>query len=63
MALYTSEFAQFMRDKLIENPEWKQGQEEGKRLLWDHPIDWQAEQNYEKSKLAQKSYPYDVAFK
>jgi hypothetical protein len=58
---YVSEFTQFMRGYLGDNPEVAQGQLEGRALLWDKaPLDLDERARSEASQVQQKPYPYQA---
>lgn len=59
MALYQSEFTQFINRELDKNPQWREEQISGRALLWDRAIDQSEQQKWEQSQLVQQAYPYD----
>jgi len=63
MALYESEYTQFMREQKKKYPEWSAAQLEGRALLWDKKIDWREREQFHQSSLPRHPYPYDVNFK
>ncbi|MBE9610699.1 DUF3460 family protein [Chitinilyticum piscinae] len=56
---YVSEYTEFMRGFLKDNPDVAAGQVEGRALLWDKaPIDLDERARNSASNVAQKPYPY-----
>ena len=62
MALYESEYTEFMREMKLKNPEWNEDQRVGFSLLWDKKVDLTEQQRLEEEKEPQRPYPYDVNF-
>lgn len=55
---YTSEFTQFMKQWLEQNPAEVEVQKQGRALWWDKPQDTEVQQAHKESRVAQKPYPY-----
>jgi 3-deoxy-D-manno-octulosonate 8-phosphate phosphatase KdsC-like HAD superfamily phosphatase len=49
-------------EQLAKNPEWVEDQKAGRALWWDKKQDVDTTSRNAASKVAQKSYPYDVNF-
>jgi hypothetical protein len=59
---YESEYTVFMRDMLLQHPEWAEDQLVGRALLWDRKVDLGEQQKLRESSEANRPYPYDVNF-
>jgi hypothetical protein len=59
---YESDHTKWMREQLANNPAWEADQKVGRALWWDKPQDSDTTARNASSKVAQKSYPYDVNF-
>jgi hypothetical protein len=58
---YTSEFTQFIDGLKKKNPALEQSQRDGRALLWDKaPIDLEARQRAQDSRVAQQAYVYQT---
>jgi hypothetical protein len=58
---YTSEFTQFIDELKKKNPALEQSQRDGRALLWDKaPIDLEARQRAQDSRVAQQPYVYQT---
>ncbi len=55
---YVSEFTQFMRGFLQQNPEVQQQQITNRATWWDREIDRELYQGFEAGKVKQKPYVY-----
>ncbi len=56
---YQSEFTQFISDLKQKNPKIEEGQQQGRSLLWDKaPIDLEAKERAEQSRVKQQPYVY-----
>ncbi|MET0508195.1 MAG: DUF3460 family protein [Burkholderiaceae bacterium] len=59
MALYTSEFTQFLQKLRAERPYLDSDQREGRAIWWDkEPIDMDRTRRNLQSRIAQQAYPY-----
>ena len=61
MALYESEHTRWMRELLIENPEWVEDQKRGRAIWWDRFLVGADDVNLARSE-PHKAYPYDNNF-
>ncbi|MFV0371915.1 MAG: DUF3460 family protein [Azonexus sp.] len=59
---YVSDHTRWMNEQLEQHPEWAASQKEGRALWWDKKQDVDTTARNAESKVAQKSYPYDVNF-
>lgn len=59
---YVSDHTQWMNEMLEKNPEWVADQKAGRALWWDKKQDIETTSRNAASRVAQKSYPYDVNF-
>lgn len=59
---YVSDHTNWMNEQLAKNPEWVEDQKVGRALWWDKKQDVDTTTRNAESKVAQKSYPYDVHF-
>jgi hypothetical protein len=62
MALYESDHTKFMREVLSKHPEWAEDRLAGRALLWDRKVDLEEQKKIRESRVANRSYPYDVNF-
>ena len=61
MALYQSEFTQFLKKLRAERPYLEAEQRKGRQIWWDkEPIDLDRTRRNQQSRVAQKSYPYQA---
>ncbi|MEO8137984.1 MAG: DUF3460 family protein [Betaproteobacteria bacterium] len=58
MAVYESEFTQFLRGLKKVNPQVEEGQRKGRALLWDKVIDRDAQHRFEEVSVPQQGYVY-----
>ena len=62
MALYQSEFTQFLKKLRAERPDLEAEQRKGRAIWWDKgPIDMDRTRRNLQSRVAQKAYPYQAA--
>lgn len=59
---FVSDHTKWMNELLEKNPEWVEDQKAGRALWWDKKQDLDITARNAESKVAQKSYPYDVHF-
>ncbi len=59
---YVSDHTKWMNEQLENNPQWVEDQKTGRALWWDRKQESDTTQRNAQSKVAQKSYPYDVNF-
>jgi len=59
---YVSDHQTWMNEQLAKNPQWVEDQKAGRALWWDKKQDVDTTSRNAASKVAQKSYPYDVNF-
>lgn len=62
MALYESEHTKFMREMMAKNPQWEEGQREGRAIFWEQKTTATDQTANKASREAHRSYPYDVNF-
>ncbi|WP_137937178.1 DUF3460 family protein [Chitinivorax sp. B] len=55
---YVSEFTQFMRGYLEQNPEVKKSQLENRATWWDRELDRELYRRFDESRVKQKPYVY-----
>jgi hypothetical protein len=55
---YTSDTTQFIQDLKAKKPSLDSEQRAGRALLWDRPIDRQAQADWKDARVAQKPYVY-----
>jgi hypothetical protein len=55
---YTSDTTQFIQDLKAKKPSLESEQRAGRALLWDRPIDRQAQADWKDARVAQKPYVY-----
>lgn len=59
---FVSDHTTWMNEQLEKNPAWVEDQKAGRALWWDKKQDVDCSLRNAESKVAQKSYPYDVNF-
>ncbi|MCL2346380.1 MAG: DUF3460 family protein [Desulfobulbus sp.] len=59
---YVSDHQTWMNELLEKNPQWRADQKAGRALWWDRKQTVDETARHAESKVAQKSYPYDVNF-
>ncbi len=57
---YTSEVTQFIEQKKAQKPQLEKEQRAGRALLWDKPVDRDAQQEFKEARVAQKPYVYQT---
>jgi hypothetical protein len=57
---YSSDASQFIDQLKAARPELEAQQREGRALLWDVPVDREAQRGYKDSRVAQKPYVYQT---
>ena len=57
---YESEATQFIHQLKSQRPELSAQQREGRALLWDKPVDREAQKGYKAARVAQKPYVYQT---
>ncbi len=57
---YKSDVTQFIDSLKQRDPQLEERQRQGRALLWDKPLDRQAEQDYADSRVAQTAYVYQT---
>lgn len=57
---YKSEVTQFIDELKAKKPTLEAEQRAGRALLWDKPIDRQAQSDYRSARVAQKPYVYQT---
>jgi hypothetical protein len=62
MALYESDHTKFMREMMVEHPEWAEDQRRGRAIWWDRKVDLNEQKACRESNEPHRSYPYDVNF-
>ncbi len=62
MAIYLSDYDQYLKEQRLKHPEWEAQQREGLALLWSRKVDPTELQVFRQAAEKQKSYPYDVNF-
>ncbi len=55
---YTSEVTQFIEQMKAQKPQLEKEQRAGRALLWDKPVDRDAQQEFKEARVAQKPYVY-----
>jgi hypothetical protein len=55
---YTSDTTQFIQDLKAKKPSLESEQRAGRALLWDRPIDRQAQADWKDARVPQKPYVY-----
>jgi Protein of unknown function (DUF3460) len=59
-AHYTSEVTQFIEQMKAQKPQLEKEQRAGRALLWDKPVDRDAQQEFKEARVAQKPYVYQT---
>ena len=57
---YTSEVTQFIEQMKAQKPQLEKEQRAGRALLWDKPVDRDAQQEFKAAQVAQKPYVYQT---
>ena len=57
---YESDTTQFIQQLKAQRPELEAQQRQGRALLWDVPVDRQAQAEYKAGRVAQKPYVYQT---
>lgn len=57
---YTSEVTQFIKQMKAQKPQLEKEQRAGRALLWDKPVDRDAQQEFKEARVAQKPYVYQT---
>ncbi len=57
---YTSDATQFIDQLKAAKPELEAEQRAGRALLWDKPVDREAQREYEDARVAQQPYVYQT---
>ena len=57
---YTSEITQFIEQMKAQKPQLEKEQRAGRALLWDKPVDRDAQQEFKEARVAQKPYVYQT---
>ena len=57
---YESDTTQFLQQLKAQRPELEAQQRQGRALLWDVPVDRQAQAEYKAARVAQKPYVYQT---
>ncbi|HET8693788.1 MAG: DUF3460 family protein [Burkholderiales bacterium] len=57
---YKSDVTQFIDSLKQRDPQLEERQRQGRSLLWDKPIDRQAQQEWSESRVAQQAYVYQT---
>ncbi|HEX5313280.1 DUF3460 family protein [Aquabacterium sp.] len=57
---YKSDVTQFIDSLKQRDPQLEERQRQGRALLWDKPIDRQAQQEYAEARVAQNAYVYQT---
>jgi hypothetical protein len=57
---YKSEVTQFIDELKAKKPTLEAEQRAGRALLWDKPVDRQAQSEYRSARVAQKPYVYQT---
>ncbi len=57
---YTSEVTQFIEQMKAQKPQLEKEQRAGRALLWDKPVDREAQQEFKAAQVAQKPYVYQT---
>ena len=59
---FVSEYTEWMRAQMANNPAWEEDQRVGRALWWDKKQDVDTTARYAEAKVPAKAYPYDVNF-
>jgi hypothetical protein len=57
---YTSDITSFISEMKVKKPTLEAEQRQGRALLWDKPIDREAQADYGDAKVAQQPYVYQT---
>lgn len=57
---YTSDVTSFIAEMKVKNPTLEAEQRQGRALLWDKPVDREAQADYGDAKVAQQPYVYQT---
>jgi len=57
---YESDTTQFIQQLKAQRPELEAQQRQGRALLWDRPVDRQAQAEFQAARVAQKPYVYQT---
>jgi hypothetical protein len=57
---YTSDITSFISEMKVKKPTLEAEQRQGRALLWDKPIDRDAQADYGDAKVAQQPYVYQT---
>jgi hypothetical protein len=57
---YTSDVTSFIAEMKVKKPTLEAEQRQGRALLWDKPIDREAQADYGDAKVAQQPYVYQT---
>ena len=57
---YTSEVTRFIEQMKAQKPQLEKEQRAGRALLWDKPVDRDAQQEFKAARVAQKPYVYQT---
>ena len=57
---YTSEVTQFIEQMKAQKPQLEKEQRAGRALLWDKPVDRDAQQEFKEARVAQKPSVYQT---
>jgi hypothetical protein len=57
---YTSDTTQFIEQLKVQRPALEAEQRQGRALLWDKPVDREAQAQFKQGRVAQKPYVYQT---
>ncbi|MEY3475338.1 MAG: hypothetical protein RL087_1796 [Pseudomonadota bacterium] len=57
---YTSDVTQFIQQLKAERPRLEDEQRQGRALLWDKPVDREAQAEWREARVAQQPYVYQT---
>ncbi len=57
---YPPEVTQFIEQMKAQKPQLEKEQRAGRALLWDKPVDRDAQQEFKEARVAQKPYVYQT---
>ncbi|MEQ1682180.1 MAG: DUF3460 family protein [Burkholderiaceae bacterium] len=57
---YTSDVTSFIAEMKVKKPTLEAEQRQGRALLWDKPVDREAQADYGDAKVAQQPYVYQT---
>ena len=60
MSAYVSEFTLFMREMMIEHPEWADQQRQGRALLWDRKVNFEELQRFTEANVLPGGSQYNL---